>query len=200
MAISCGIIVTIGLPFLLLAEPLVLKKFHKILNEGNALKIERYMKKHNCLGNIKLRIVKLQDCYKDQYRWFAAYYLICRLVIMLITYFANDDYNNMIYYLQTACVVIAMTHIWIQPYKNDILNVIDTTILLIMLLIVNLSGFNFSTSAVAGVTISLVIAPMLLLVGMAVVRLLKHPLAIRVKKMRNAVIKLQQNHQRNVCW
>ena len=55
---------------------------------------------------------------------------------MLITYFANDDYNNMIYYLQTACVVITMTHIWIQPYKNDILNVMGAIILLIMLLIV----------------------------------------------------------------
>ena len=55
---------------------------------------------------------------------------------MLITYYANDDYNYMIYYLQTACVVITMIHIWIQPYKDDMLNVMDAVILLIMLLII----------------------------------------------------------------
>ena len=72
-------------------------------------------------------IYLFQDCYKDHCRWFASYYLICRLVIMLITYFANNDYNNMIYYLQTACVVIVLIHILVQPYKSDTLNLIDTS-------------------------------------------------------------------------
>ena len=90
---------------------------------------------------------------------------------MLITYFANDDYDNMRYYLQTACVVIAMTHIWIQPYKNDTLNVIDTVILMVMLLIINLSVFNFSTSTTTGIAITLMIIPLLLLCALAVKKL-----------------------------
>ena len=97
---------------------------------------------------------------------------------MLITYYANDDYNYMIYYLQTTCVVITMTHIWIQPYKNDVLNVMDTVILLIMLLIVNLSAFGFSTSVTTGIAISLIIAPLLLLFSVGV----KKFLVLMIKK------------------
>jgi len=95
---------------------------------------------------------------------------------MLITYFANDDYENMIYYLQTACVIIAMTHIWIQPYKNGVLNVIDTVILLVMLLIVNISAFSFSSSMATGIAISLIIVPIFLLSGMVVKKLVIHKL------------------------
>ena len=65
-----------------------------------------------------------------------------------------------------------MTHIWIQPYKNDILNVIDAILLLIMLMIVSLSAFSLSTSATSGVAITLMIAPLFLLFGGAVKNLL----------------------------
>ena len=126
------------------------------------------MKKRNF---IEVLVDQLQNCYKDQNRWFAVRYLICRLVIMLITYFANNDYNYMIYYLQTTCAINAMTHIWFQPYKNHVLNVMDTIILLIMLLIVNLNSISLSTSTTAGMAISFIIAPLLLLFGMAVKKL-----------------------------
>ena len=176
VAILCGLLVTIGFPFLLLIQPLMIKICDKYLNKSTwKLNIEVVMKK-----NVKIKLVldQLQDCYKDQHRWFAAYYLICRLVIMLITYYANDDYNYMIYYLQTACVVITMTHIWIQPYKDDVLNIMDTVILLIMLLIVNLSAFSFSTLVTTGIAISLIIAPLLLLFSVGV----KKFLILRIKK------------------
>ena len=175
VAILCVLLVTIGFPLLLVIEPLIMKVFTLCSNKnawkGATLRLKNFMKKQNSFVRIKLLLDRLQDCYKDKYRWFAAYYLICRLVIMLITYFANDDYNNMIYYLQTACVVIAMTHIWIQPYKNDVLNVMDTIILLIILLTVNLSAFSFSTSTTAGVAICLSIAPWLLSFAVGVKKL-----------------------------
>ena len=174
VAIFCVLLVTIGFPFLLAIEPFMMKVLNEYLNvhapKKAKLQIESFIKK-KVIVRIKLLLDRLQDCYKDQYRWCAAYYLICRLVIMLITYFANNDYNNMIYYLQTACVIIAMTHIWIQPYKNDMLNVMDAIILLIMLLIVNLSVVNFSTPMTAGIAISLIVAPLVLLFGMAVKKL-----------------------------
>ena len=88
----------------------------------------------------------------------------------------------MIYYLQTACVVITMTQIWLQPYKNFMLNATDTTVLLIMLLIVNLNSFSFSTTTTAGIAISLLIAPLLLLFGMAA---MKMQLVYRIKKLLN---------------
>ena len=174
VAIFCVLLVAMGFPFLLVINPFMTKVLDEYLKAHVAkklLRIQSFMKK-SMIVRIKPLLDQLQDCYKDQYRWFAAYYLICRLVIMLITYYANDDYNNMIYYLQTACVVITMTHIWIQPYKNDTLNVMDTIILLIMLLIVNLSAIDFSTSVIiTGVAISLIIAPLFLLFGVAVKKL-----------------------------
>ena len=175
VALLCVLLVTIGFPLLLVMEPLVMKVFNDHFNNNRC--IANLMEK---FARIKQLLDQLQDCYKDQYRWFAAYYLICRLVIMLITYFANDDYNYMIYYLQTACVVITMTHIWIQPYKNDLLNVMDTVILLIMLLTVNLSAFSFSTSTTAAVAISLILSPLLLLLGVGVKKLL----IIKFKKIQ----------------
>ena len=173
VAVLCVLLVTIGFPLLLVIEPLLVKVFNYQFSKNAWKKAELQIKntteKHIWILRIKQLLDQLQDCYKDQYRWFAAYYLICRLVIMLITYFANDDYNYMIYYLQTACIVTAMTHIWIQPYKNDLLNKLDTAILLIMLLVVNVSAFNFSsTSAIEGVTITLILAPLPLLFGFSV--------------------------------
>ena len=177
VAIFCVLLVTIGFPLLLVIEPLIMKVFALCSNKKAwkkaTLRIKFFIKKLNCFVRIKLLLDQLQDCYKDQYRWFAAYYLICRLVIMLITYFANDDYDNMIYYLQTTCVVITMTHIWIQPYKNDILNVMDAIILLITLLVVNLSAFSFSTSTIEGIAISLISAPWLLMFAVEVMKLFK---------------------------
>ena len=181
VAILCVLLVTIGFPLLLVTEPL-LTMFDCNLKKNACKKakqqIKGFLEKWACCTKIKQLLDKLQDCYKDQYRWFAAYYLICRLVMMLIIYFANGDYNYMIYYLQTACVVITMTHIWIQPYKNDTLNLTDTVVLLIMVLIVNISAFRFTTSTTVGIAISLIIAPLLLVFGVGV----KKSLVSMIKK------------------
>ena len=173
VAVLCVLLVTIGFPLLLVMEPLLVKVFNYQFSKNAwkkaKLQIESITEKRIWLVRIKLLLDQLQDCYKDQHRWFAAYYLICRLVIMLITYYANNDYYYMIYYLQTACVVIVMTHIWVQPYKNDLLNKLDTAVLLIMLLIVNLNAFDyFSTSAIEGLAITLMFAPLLILFGFTV--------------------------------
>ena len=63
---------------------------------------------------------------------------------MSIAYFDNSDHNNMVYYVQTACVIIAINHVSFQPYKKRMLNVLDTAILLTMLLVVHLNNFNYS--------------------------------------------------------
>jgi len=106
---------------------------------------------------------QFQDCYTEKYSWFVAYYLMCRLVIMLIVYFANSNYSNMIYYLQTACVIIAMTHVLIRPYKNYMLNVMDIVILLTLLLAINLSALNFSLVFVSGTVMVLTLLPLCLI-------------------------------------
>ena len=97
VAILCEVIIVIGLPLFLLLEPFLRERVN--------------------LVRIKPLLGQFQGCYKDEYRWFAAYYLICRQVIILIVYVGNGDYYNMLYYLQTACIIIAMIHGWVQPYK-----------------------------------------------------------------------------------
>ena len=61
VAIICELVVGIGLPLLLLLEPFVSRKINFV--------------------RIKPLLDQFQGCYKDKYRWFAAYYLICRQVI-----------------------------------------------------------------------------------------------------------------------
>ena len=219
VAIFCGFLAIIS-SLLLLIEPcpwsFVIKKFTpkcRMVKCGKMCKgFKRktkkcWLKMRRCIKRLKKCAVfvrseqivnQFQDCYKDHCRWFAAYYLICRLVIISITCFANHDYDNMLYYLQTACVVIVLIHILVQPYKSDILNLIDTILLLNMLLIVNLNFFSFSTLSTSGFIISLVITPLLLLIGMKAKNALK--LGITIKKLTKYLVKKlhQTNDQRRV--
>ena len=113
VAALCELVIAIGLPLLLLLEPFLNKKINFI--------------------RIKPLLDQFQGCYKDKYRWFAAYYLICRQVIFLIAYNFNNNYYNTVFYLQTACVVIAIVHVLIQPYQSNSLNALDGAMLLLMI-------------------------------------------------------------------
>ena len=152
VAIFCEVIVVIGLPLFLLLEP--------ILSRGiNFVKI-------------KPLLDQFRGCYKDKYRWFAAYYLICRQVIILIVYVGNGDYYNKLYYLQTACIIIAMIHGWVQPYKKKLVNGLDGVILLVLVLVVNLNTFTFLSSISSQLSIILIILPLFLLSLIAIRKLL----------------------------
>ena len=59
IAILCELIIGIGLPLVILTQRYLIRYFN--------LK----------LISIKPVIDQLQGCYKEEYRWFAAYYLIC---------------------------------------------------------------------------------------------------------------------------
>ena len=162
VALLCGLVLVIGLPALLLIHPLVMRRARPRLI------------------TLQLILDHFQAGYKEKYRCFAAYYLLCRLVIMLIAYYGNSDYSSMVYYIQTACVIIVMNHICFQPYKDKTLNNLDTVVLLIMLLIVNLNNFNFSESSTLGLVLTLVLLPLLLLLMIGFKRLM---------------VKLLHNHQ-----
>jgi len=151
VALLCGLTIVVGLPLLLIVEPFVrnnviVKKFRPILHQ-------------------------FQDSYKEKYHWCAANYLLCRLVIMLMAYFGNSDYNHMVYYIQTACVIIVMNHVFFQPYKKYLLNALDAAILSTMLLVVNLNNFDFSKSTTAGLIYTLLFIPLLLLFGIGSTKL-----------------------------
>ena len=142
VAIFCQLLVGIGLPLLLLLEPVLNKKINFI--------------------RIKPLLDQFQGCYKDRYRWFAAYYLICRQVIFLIVYIFSSNYYDMLFYLQTACVVIAMTHMWFQPYRNELLNALDGVLLLLIILEANIYSVPFLKNVTTEISLILVIIPLIL--------------------------------------
>ena len=143
IACVCGLFIVISLPMLLFLQPFLRSKINFI--------------------KIKPLLDQFQGCYKDQYHWFAAYYLICRLIIIGIT-FANN-FNDALYYLQTAGITIVMIHVWFQPYKSDTLNMVDGIILLTMILIINLGSYTFIRSTTIVLVIILVNFPLILSLG-----------------------------------
>ena len=142
VAVICELVIGVGLPLLLLLEPVLSRKINFI--------------------RIKPLLDQFQGCYKDKYRWFAAYYLICRQVIFLIACSLNINYYNMLFYLQTICVGIAVIHIWIQPYHSDFLNALDGVMLLLIVLEVNINTFSFFKNVTTEIALVPVILPLIL--------------------------------------
>ena len=140
IALLCGLFIVIGIPLLLLLEPFLKRKINFI--------------------RIKPLLDQYQQCYKDRYHWFAAYYLVCRLVIFAIVYISN--FIHSLYYLQTICIIIVSFHIWIKPYKSELLNVLDAILLLTIVLVVNLASFAFSRSSTITIVVITVIFPLVL--------------------------------------
>ena len=143
IAILCTITVVFGLPLLLLLEPFINHKIN--------------------FTKIKPILDQFQGCYKDKYRWFAAYYMICRLVIIsiIIVFTVNDSTAR--YLLVTVCAVIVLVHLMIKPYNSKSLNIFDAILLLLLVLTTVLLLIDFTESNLAiQVTLLLLILPLMI--------------------------------------
>jgi len=109
---------------------------------------------------VKAYLNQVQQCFKLKYHCFAAYYLVCRQVIILIVYI-NTNYDTTVYCLQTFCIITVTIHVWTQPYKSTVLNMFDGVILLILVLVVNCNSYAFSKSFTMTIVIVMVIFPIL---------------------------------------
>lgn len=59
----------------------------------------------------------LQNCFKDQYRWCAAFYFICRLVILVIyTMMIPGPAKRLL--LEGVCILIVLIFAFLKPYKE----------------------------------------------------------------------------------
>ena len=172
----------IGFPLFLLLEPLILNRWFNFIR-------------------IKPLLDQFQGCYNDKHRWFASYYLICRQVIILIVYFGNMDYNyEMLYYLQTTCVLITIFHMWIQPYTNDFLNAFDGVILLALVLMVNINTFSFLPSATSIIIIILILFPVIALCLAGSRRLISQCMLSRRHQNYDLIDYVHSNDDDNVDW
>ena len=109
VALLCAVTIVIVLPSLLTVEPFL---NHKV----NFTKIKPFLD-------------QFQDCYKDKYRCFAGYYMICRLLVIIIV--TVNSPNNFVtnYMLITVCGITYLIHLTVKPYNKDLLNKFDTIIL-----------------------------------------------------------------------
>ena len=106
VALMCTLTIVLRLSLLLTLEPFLNHKF-----------------------NFKPLLDQFQGCYKDKYRCFAGYYMICRMVIITIV-IANSN-NALIsnHLLIISCGIIDLIHVTMKPYHNEILNYLDGIIL-----------------------------------------------------------------------
>ena len=143
VALLCSISIVSGLPLLLTLQPILNRKFNFV--------------------KIKPLLDQFQGCYKDNYRCFAGYYMICRLVIMTII-IANSS-NEVIasYVLIVACGIIALIHFTAKPYNNKILNLFDGVVLQLIIFIAVLPLIDdFDSLIVTAVAFVLAILPLLI--------------------------------------
>jgi len=103
----------------------------------------------------------------------------------------------MLYYLQTACIMIAMFHIWIQPYTDNFLNALDGVFLLALVLVVNINTFTFLSSATSVIIVILILFPMIAFFLVGSKRLISHILSRHQKRLQYVLIDDVDNDREN---
>ena len=141
-AVISVVTIVIGLPLILLLEPFLNHKIN--------------------FTKIKPLLDQFQGCFKDQYRLFAAYYMICRLLqISVVVY--SPDYILTHYILTVTSVVASLIHIIIRPYNSMILNIYDGCVLQLMVFVVVIPAFDtINSTAIVTITFALVIVPLII--------------------------------------
>ena len=115
VAIMFTIVIVFAFPLLLLFEPFLNSKINFI--------------------KIKPLLDQFQGCYKDKYRCFAGYYMICRLVIILIVIInISHDFTTQ-YLLISTCALMQLIHVLVRPYASTIHNIFDGIILQLIVII-----------------------------------------------------------------
>ena len=173
IALIYVLVIVVGLPLLLMSEPFT----NRWISFSNlSIFCTRV--------SLKPILDQFQGCYKDNCRWFAAVYLICRqaiLVTVIISNYFFDIYTEL-YLLVIICLVTALLHYIVQPYnrKHEALNKFDAFILLLLVLVVCLQMISvsngFATNAIVGIAFVFVLFPILAYtVAMGFIRVLsKH--------------------------
>ena len=147
VALLCSVSIVSGLPLLLTLEPILNQKFNFV--------------------RIKPLLDQFQGCYKDNYRCFAGYYMICRLVIMTIVIGNSSNEFIASYVLIVACGIIALIHFTVKPYNNEILNKLDGIFLQMIVFIAALPLLDdFDSPVVISITFILVMLPLIIFIAL----------------------------------
>ena len=142
VALLCTITIAVGLPLLLILEPFLNYKIN--------------------FAKIKPLLDQFQGCYKDKFRCFAGYYMICRLVIITIIIANSSNEFFASYLLIVVCGVITLIHVTAKPYNNEIINKFDGMILQLIIFITVLPLLDdFDSPLATSIVFVLVLVPLL---------------------------------------
>ncbi|XP_028393286.1 uncharacterized protein LOC114517688 [Dendronephthya gigantea] len=76
----------------------------------------------------------LKSCYHNKRSWFAAYYIVCRVIaVSLHTFISEINARHKI--LQVFCVIVLLLFLYLKPYKSETLTKIDTFFLTFLVLV-----------------------------------------------------------------
>ena len=149
VALLCIVFIVTGPPLLLTLEPFLNRKINFV--------------------KIKPLLDQFQGCYKDKYCCFAGYYMICRLVIIIIVIANSSNDFATSYMLIVVCGIIALIHLIIKPYNNEILNQFDGIILHLIIFVTALPLFNdYESPLVITIAFVLIILPLLKFTAMMI--------------------------------
>ena len=147
VALLCTVTIALGLPILLILEPFLNRKINFI--------------------KIKPLLDQFQGCYKDKYRCFAGYYMICRLVIITIVVANSVNEFTANYLLTVVCGIIDLIHVTVKPYKKTTLNKLDGIILHLIIFVAALTLLDdIDSPSLMNTVYGLVILPLLIFLGM----------------------------------
>jgi len=180
VAVISIITVVIGFPLILLLEPFLNRKINFI--------------------KIKPLLDQFQGCFKDQYRCFASYYMICRLVQIAIIIYSTDFFITQ-YFVIVVNLIIALVHVTLKPYSNNILNVFDGLILHFMILVAIIPIFDtLNSKFIIAVTFILILLPLLvfLILGLIIHNKIIRKLIIKTHKAKSIGIKVEDSNERSV--
>ena len=97
------------------------------------------------LKNFRLFFDTFQQCFRDEYRWFAAYYFICRLFILSFALFVPFGPLKRSL-LEVSCIFIVVICVYLRPYRigenedYSWLNTLDAILLTNLCLVVTFSS------------------------------------------------------------
>ena len=146
VALLCTVTIALGLPLLLILEPFLNGKIN--------------------FTKIKPLLDQFQGCYKDKYRCFAGYYMICRLVIITIVIANSSDEFVANYLLIIVCGIVGLIHLMVKPYNKEILNELDGIILHLIIFVAALTFLDdIDSPSVMTTVYALVLLPLLIFFG-----------------------------------
>lgn len=114
-----------------------------------------FIKHFPYLRNFRLFFDMFQRCFKIQYRWFAAYYFICRICILLIALFwPLGPLKRSI--LEVTSIFIVVICLYLQPYNEQYqwFNRLDAVLLTNLCLVANFSSTYAPQSVPDGLEIA----------------------------------------------